>query len=349
MSQLTLFEREDWRAVPGFEGKYQVNRCGEVKSIHTGAKISPYPSGKNLKVELYCGDGSKTTRSVGHLVVRVFGSPPDGDWVARHIDGNKENNSLENLEAVPKWQFHTGETSEVPRDFGRPKEWVDIPGWEGLYKAHPKGHVRSLHSGKIISSTTNISNCSGSAVRLYRDGDRKRRSLAKLIILTFQDPIEKKEDWVPHYLNGDRTDCRVSNLVPLPRSLMRRTRSDTGKSDPCYRKVFNEYKSRANQKGTAFQISEDQFVELLLKDCFYCGASPTYREKPKAEVNGVDRVYSDVGYVLGNCVPCCRKCNVWKLDADPKEFVRRAIRIANRHTSNHRWIPKTDRVENDYF
>lgn len=90
---------EKWRPVVGFEGKYAVSDRGRVRSLHTGRLLvqrlwnSGYPS-----VQLWAGNKAHS-RSVHRLMGEAFLGLVHGLQV-NHIDGDKENNRLENLEIV---------------------------------------------------------------------------------------------------------------------------------------------------------------------------------------------------------------------------------------------------------
>lgn len=38
--------------------------------------------------------------------------------------------------------------------------------------------------------------------------------------------------------------------------------------------------------------------------------------------NGIDRIDSNDGYVQGNVVPCCKYCNMAKMDRTQDEFLK---------------------------
>lgn len=85
-----------------------------------------------------------------------------------------------------------------------------------------------------------------------------------------------------------------------------------------YAQTFNAYRSRAKQKGIAFELSKEQFLEMLLSACYYCRST--------IEI-GVDRKNSTVGYTPQNSVPACRICNYGKNKSTEEEFVAYINRI----------------------
>jgi cytidyltransferase-like protein len=80
------------------------------------------------------------------------------------------------------------------------------------------------------------------------------------------------------------------------------------------RRVFRRYNRDAGKHNREFALSFEQFIDLCSKDCFYCGGEPSNIQEADANnghfiYNGIDRVDNDVGYIEGNCVPCCFLCN----------------------------------------
>ena len=91
---------EDWRVIKDFPD-YAVSNLGRVCNLKTGVVLSPTENTQGyLKVSLY-RDRKLKTHVVHRLVAEAFISRPDKlrDYV-NHKDGNKKNNSKENLEWV---------------------------------------------------------------------------------------------------------------------------------------------------------------------------------------------------------------------------------------------------------
>lgn len=104
------------------------------------------------------------------------------------------------------------------------------------------------------------------------------------------------------------------------------------------RALMVRYRCEAKRAGRPFLLTEEQFEALIAAPCSYCGAPPsrtTYLPARSSEArdhgarvyNGIDRVDSSRGYETDNVVPCCRTCNVAKLDAGRDEFLAWVERV----------------------
>lgn len=111
--------KEVWKPIVGFEGLYEVSNTGKVKALqrtvtaHNGwprtfhEKILTLHSSKLTErhpkpmyhVELW-KDNKRTVKMIHRLVAEAFVPNPDGKPQVNHIDGNRMNNSIENLEWV---------------------------------------------------------------------------------------------------------------------------------------------------------------------------------------------------------------------------------------------------------
>lgn len=102
----------EWKDIKGFEGLYQVSRCGKVKSIerfnpNSGRAGMLYPERElqqktdkyGYKIVRLGKDGKQYDRKVHRLVLSTF---DDVDIMTKqqvnHIDGSKDNNHYDNLE-----------------------------------------------------------------------------------------------------------------------------------------------------------------------------------------------------------------------------------------------------------
>ena len=132
---------EEWRDIPGFEGRYQVSNLGRVKSLprevsnYTGKLLVKEKILKQrhdfkgyMRIDLKDNTGKHRYLGVHRLVALAFIPNPDNKPQINHIDGNKENNMLNNLEWVnnSENQLHAYRTglSHVSEKAGKPKKAV---------------------------------------------------------------------------------------------------------------------------------------------------------------------------------------------------------------------------------
>ena len=90
----------NWYPVKGWEGLYEINKNGEVRNAkNKNTIVGDINNCGYYRVSLYNQGQSK--RYFRHrLVAEHFLDKPEGKDFVNHIDGDKSNNSLENLEWV---------------------------------------------------------------------------------------------------------------------------------------------------------------------------------------------------------------------------------------------------------
>lgn len=101
------------------------------------------------------------------------------------------------------------------------------------------------------------------------------------------------------------------------------------------RKCYANYKKAAKNKCRKFELTFQEFIDITAKSCSYCGNPPENVLKSKGYnghfvYSGIDRVDSNIGYVLDNCVSCCKMCNIAKHNMTREAFVS-WLRRANLH------------------
>lgn len=97
--------QEIYKSIKGYEGLYEVSNLGNVKSLKkvrgralSGERLlKPHIVNGYVMVTL-CKDSKPFNASVHRLIAEAFIPNPENKETINHIDGNKQNNSIDNLE-----------------------------------------------------------------------------------------------------------------------------------------------------------------------------------------------------------------------------------------------------------
>lgn len=111
----------------------------------------------------------------------------------------------------------------------------------------------------------------------------------------------------------DDTTFKTCNKCRDRRKSIASPDSENGDDDEFTGRNYN-YKTRYNRykaDDPDFDIPIDDFVEMIIDFCCYCGKRNLSRG-----FNGIDRVDNTQAHVPGNCVPCCWTCNRMKGSLD---------------------------------
>lgn len=95
-----------------------------------------------------------------------------------------------------------------------------------------------------------------------------------------------------------------------------------------YKYHLDSTKSVVRSKDIKFLLSLEEYRSIVFLDCHYCGKNPSNKVHVKRTygyvdilVSGIDRKDSNGDYVFDNCVPCCKECNIMKMDMGYAEFL----------------------------
>jgi hypothetical protein len=142
-------------------------------------------------------------------------------------------------------------------------------------------------------------------------------------------------------INGSSTSCGCSGIIKkiLPNG------------ESTFIQKYAICRSAANKRGLIFEITLEQYKNIITQDCFYCGSPPKpysrlfktdgtktsnlklnvlpkkAQEESWVNINTIDRVDSKKGYIVENCVASCWPCNEMKMDRSESCFVSHVYKI----------------------
>lgn len=100
------------------------------------------------------------------------------------------------------------------------------------------------------------------------------------------------------------------------------------------KRIFRQLRDSAKKRNLIFELKYEDFEILSKLKCHYCGKEPYEKRyayyKARYTVgldsdvsimlNSIDRKDNKIGYVKGNCAPCCSRCNWMKSALTFQEF-----------------------------
>lgn len=175
---------EVWKDIKDYEGLYQVSNLGRVKSI---PKIKKANKGEFTTKEIILRpgvhqgyervvltkNGIRSTKKMHRLVITAF-LGEEKDLSVNHIDSNRSNNNIENLE----WVTHLENIRHARRNNRYPKLTLSLSHKNKLKEVNSK-KVVCTKSGKIYDSIREASiqvNIKESTLRHYLLGSRKNKT-----------------------------------------------------------------------------------------------------------------------------------------------------------------------------
>ena len=141
---------EEWRKIVGYEGLYEVSSLGRVRSLDRYDSINRFRKGRILKSGTDTGgylfvqlssNGNEKNHSVHRLVAEAFIPNPDNLPQVNHIDEDKSNNCVDNLEWCDReYNINYGTIKDRIRNTNLKNGY-----WSGLSKEEYWNRYRNEH------------------------------------------------------------------------------------------------------------------------------------------------------------------------------------------------------------
>ena len=129
---------EIWKPIVGYEGLYEVSSFGRIRSVVNGWLLTPDEARGYLRVTLY-KNGARNRQPVHRLVAMAFLPNPRNKTTINHIDEDKSNNCVSNLEwCTPKENCnHGNRNKKISRGISKPVKQLSKAGkllaiWESM-------------------------------------------------------------------------------------------------------------------------------------------------------------------------------------------------------------------------
>jgi hypothetical protein len=144
-------------------------------------------------------------------------------------------------------------------------------------------------------------------------------------------------------LNGHTTSCgcRQREIAKA-----RCVGSRLAAGEASLKHLENAYKQSAKNRDLIYNLDYEMFASITQSNCYYCNLSPKpynlhynrdmkirsstleggydldWADQQWVYINGIDRKDNALGYILYNCLPCCKMCNLAKGTMGYDAFVK---------------------------
>jgi len=103
--------------------------------------------------------------------------------------------------------------------------------------------------------------------------------------------------------------------------------------EAAFNNLLHSYRSKALKRGFVFDLTKEEFRELVTGECVYCGDSLGSLSRGLGKTSGdfrftgVDRAVNEEGYTKENAVSCCSTCNFMKHKLGSSAFLEHVSKI----------------------
>jgi hypothetical protein len=186
------------------------------------------------------------------------------------------------------------------------------------------GDEKLLNSAALRSGQTKgCKSCAAFERRAKRDENLIGKQFGKWTVIGRIPPEKRKFGGV---YNTWICECKCGNVLEMSAY---QVRNGTGTGcDKCYDRkkpqhrlrpyesCFNVGRTGAKTRSITWALTYDEFLDVITKansQCHYCHAPVTWAEYGSVRNNHhLDRMDNDLGYLPGNVVAACKRCNFQK-------------------------------------
>lgn len=265
--------KEIWKDIEGYEGLYQVSNFGEVKSLERTktngkgiVKIEEKILTQNItnwgyyRVALY-KNGTRKYHRVHRLVAKAFIDNPNNKEQVNHIDGNKLNNHVSNLEWCTRLEnmYHARITGLIPN--------VNYSSSYILLKDDNDNVISQYSSFTSFSKNTNIN--AGKIIKTLKNNNVNFELIEEL---SDKYPLDLKLNkfskcakYFPIAIYDEEMNLlalytNIANMVKF-------TSIPEGRGTNASKKGIEKYKKRGKQYKNIYYIKKISFVDFFTLKC----------------------------------------------------------------------------------
>lgn len=166
-----------WKDIPGFDGLYKVNEDGDVYSMYTMKQLRPSVSNAGYRQFVLHKNKKQYCMPAHRAVALAFIDRSDEKMVVNHIDENKQNCNVNNLEWVTsKYNNEYGGSKAAQSTYNKYAKNFSIYDREGNFIGKAKGVKRYAKEHGL--SPYNL----GAMINFNKTHDNKRSYCGKIFI-----------------------------------------------------------------------------------------------------------------------------------------------------------------------
>lgn len=206
------------------ETNYLIYDNGECYNIKTKKFLQGSIKSNGYKMVTLTINKEKKTLLVHRLVAEHFLPNPDNKDYVNHIDGNKLNNNVSNLEWVTPQEnrIHALKTGlcnnkkkknniNINNEYEKWKRYQDTD-----YIISDLGRIKNQKTGKILQGTITSQGYIRLTIKI--NDKRKNKLLHQLVYETFCENFIEKENFVINHIDGNKLNNSYNNLEYVSQS-----------------------------------------------------------------------------------------------------------------------------------